>query len=233
MDRAQLEEEVRRRYWFHRFEIAPGLWTEGHYQADPAGLFAHMGFPPEMSGMRALDMGCADGLFAIEMARRGAEVTAVDVFPPDFRNVEFLSALWQIPVTYVQSTIYEFQGEPFDLIFASGVLYHLQYPLLGLHRLNALCAMGGKMILESHVDRGRRLRMTFLPGRELNDDPSNWWIPTVRCFEAMARSAGFEIEKAVRPAPHRWMMRVRKGRECPPAFTPDEVMMANFGTGAS
>jgi tRNA (mo5U34)-methyltransferase len=35
-------------------------------------------------------------------------------------------------------------------------------------------------------------RMYFIEQRYAND-PTNWWIPNQSCFEAMLRSAGFEI----------------------------------------
>jgi tRNA (mo5U34)-methyltransferase len=35
-------------------------------------------------------------------------------------------------------------------------------------------------------------RMYFIEKRYAND-PTNWWIPNRACFEAMLRSAGFEI----------------------------------------
>jgi tRNA (mo5U34)-methyltransferase len=35
-------------------------------------------------------------------------------------------------------------------------------------------------------------RMYFIEQRYAND-PTNWWIPNRSCFEAMLRSAGFEI----------------------------------------
>lgn len=37
--------------------------------------------PPEMHGMRVLDAGCGTGTAAIELARRGAEVVAIDLSP--------------------------------------------------------------------------------------------------------------------------------------------------------
>jgi len=227
MDRATLEAEVKRRHWFHTFEIAPGLWTAGHYKPDPAWLFELMGVARDLGGRRALDMGCADGLYAFEFARRGAEVTAVDVFTPEFRNVQFLSELWQIPVRYVQSTVYTYQAEPADVVLALGVLYHLQYPLLGLHCLNALCR--DQLVLESEVRRGWGKTLRFLPGQELNNDPSNWWVPTKRCLRAMVESAGFRIEKAIQHAPRRFMIAARKVREVAPAFNPQDVNMANYG----
>jgi len=227
MDRAQLEEEVKRRRWFHTFEIAQGLWTSGHYQPDPNWLFGVMELPTDMSGLRALDMGCADGIMAFEMARRGAEVTAVDVYTPDFRNVVFLSEVWDLPVRYVQSTIFEFKDEPFDVVLALGVLYHLQYPLLGLHCLNALCK--NTLVLESHVSRGRSMTCRFYPGKELNDDPSNWWTPTRRCLRAMLESAGFEVTKTLKNAPERWMIKAKKVKSVKPAFSHTDVHVANFG----
>ena len=37
--------------------------------------------PKDMSGLRLLDAGCGTGAFAVEAARRGAEVVAVDIAP--------------------------------------------------------------------------------------------------------------------------------------------------------
>jgi tRNA (mo5U34)-methyltransferase len=227
MDRAQLEEEVKKRHWFHTFEIAEGLWTKGHYKPSPTWLFDVMELPKDMKGLRALDMGCADGIMAFEMARRGADVTAVDVYTPEFQNVVFLSELWNLPVKYVQSTIYEFKSDPFDIILASGVLYHLQYPLLGLHCLNALCK--DSLVLESHVARGRSMTCRFYPGKELENDPSVWWVPTRKCLREMLKSAGFEIVKILKNAPSRYMIKAKKLKSVKPAFSHTDVHIANYG----
>jgi len=230
MDRAELEKEIERRKWFHTIEVAPGLWTKGHYNPDSNWVFGAMGLPRDMKRMRTLDLGCADGPHACAMARRGAQATAVDVFTPDFRNVEFLSQLWDIPVEYVQSTVYEFKREPFDIVLALGVLYHLQYPLLGLHRLNALCK--DVLILETAVMRGWSMSCRFFPGKELSKAPDNWWAPTKKCLLAMMKSSGFEIEKTVRNAPGRLLVRAKKVKNVEPAFNCDDVFKANFGVPA-
>jgi tRNA (mo5U34)-methyltransferase len=37
--------------------------------------------PSDLTGMRILDIGCAEGFFALELAKRGAQVVAVDAAP--------------------------------------------------------------------------------------------------------------------------------------------------------
>jgi tRNA (mo5U34)-methyltransferase len=228
VDRDELEKEVARRAWFHTFEIAPGLHTKGAYEPNTPWLFGQVGLGTELKGKRALDMGCADGVHSFSMAKWGAEVTAVDVYTPEFRNVEFLSQLWNIPVEYKQSTIYEFKAEkPFDLVLALGVFYHLQYPLLGLHCLNQLCS--DTLLVESHIRRGWGLSCRFYPQKELGNDPSNWWGPTRKCLLAMLESAGFEPMKYLSHAPGRFLVLSRKVRDVAPAFSPCDVNIANFG----
>ena len=44
--------------------------------------------PADLSGLRVLDAGCGTGALAVELARRGAEVTAVDISPSLIRIAE-------------------------------------------------------------------------------------------------------------------------------------------------
>jgi len=37
----------------------------------------------------------------------------------------------------------------------------------------------------------------FLPGDELNGDPSNWWVPNITCVEEMVSAAGFDLAKTL------------------------------------
>jgi tRNA (mo5U34)-methyltransferase len=43
--------------------------------------------------------------------------------------------------------------------------------------------------------------MRFFPGRELDDDASNWWGPNIPCLRAMLELLGFrKIETTTNPA---------------------------------
>src|SRR4051812_12432848 len=64
--------------WFHRLELAPGIWTSG--KIDPRPRLPGLRLPDDLSGRTLLDIGAWDGFFSFEMERRGAEVTAVDSF---------------------------------------------------------------------------------------------------------------------------------------------------------
>src|SRR6266404_3163375 len=81
--RSQIDNEA---YWFHRIELAPNLITPGW--SDPkAYKLPHYGLPEDMTDMRVLDLGCAEGFFSFEAERRGArEVIAIDAFPDSVRR---------------------------------------------------------------------------------------------------------------------------------------------------
>jgi hypothetical protein len=65
--------------------------TNGIYDQRP--LVAHYGLPDDLRGRRAIDVGTADGFWAVERERRGADVTALDIgllfdvdLPPALRS---------------------------------------------------------------------------------------------------------------------------------------------------
>jgi tRNA (mo5U34)-methyltransferase len=63
-------------HWHHAFEVYPGLITPGTY--DPTFLLDKTKLAANLRGSRVLDIGTSDGFFALQLARRGAEVVAID-----------------------------------------------------------------------------------------------------------------------------------------------------------
>ena len=87
---AKLARQVSDLTWYHTIELPHGIVTPGVYDHRP--LLPYYGLPETVSGQRALDIATADGFWAFELERRGADVTAVDVaqfaehdFPPTVR----------------------------------------------------------------------------------------------------------------------------------------------------
>jgi tRNA (mo5U34)-methyltransferase len=80
----------------------------------------------------------------------------------------------------------------FDVVLFLGVLYHLPHPLLALEKVASVTR--GTLILETVVDlvgMGRPA-VAFYPGRELNNDPTNWWGPNPESVSAMRPAVGFQ-----------------------------------------
>ena len=65
-------------YWFHQIDLGDGVVTPGW--SDPArDKLPYFRLPDDMTGLRVLDVGCAEGYFSFEAERRGAsEVVALD-----------------------------------------------------------------------------------------------------------------------------------------------------------
>ncbi len=92
--------------WFHHIDlggistrdIAPSPGPQEHDH--PASRWNKIkdSLPADMTGMRVLDVGCSDGYFAIEMARRNAkEIIAVDMAEECIRRLEWLVQLLNLP----------------------------------------------------------------------------------------------------------------------------------------
>ena len=114
MDSTQLTERVKALGpWFHQIEVAPGIRTRdiapsvGPQPVDhPRSRWEVVGphLPADLQGARVLDIGCADGFFTLELARRGATVVAQDAARGMINRLEWaarVQGLWSRITTRV------------------------------------------------------------------------------------------------------------------------------------
>jgi tRNA (mo5U34)-methyltransferase len=171
--------------------------------------------PEDLIGWRVLDVGCNAGFYSIELARRGASVTGIDI------NSHYLNqARWAVAQFGLQDRIWLKQmhvydlarsHEEFDLVLFLGVFYHLRYPLLGLDILTRkvkrlmvfqTLTMPGTEVCEDtdgHELNDREVmlesgwpKMAFIE-HGFADDITNWWAPNHAAVEAMLRSSGMKV----------------------------------------
>ncbi len=205
--------------WFHDLKLPSGHRTApDHWLGDfPAFKWREIApyVPDDLSGARALDIGCNAGFYSFELAARGAEVLAIDLDEHYLRQARWAAEQLDPPgrVDFRQLSVYDLVdvGERFDVVLFLGVLYHLRYPQLALDLLAE--RVSGRMILQTltmpgaepievpddvSIDERERLaepgwpRAAFIE-KSLADDWTNWWAPDDACVRAMARSAGLEV----------------------------------------
>lgn len=71
--------------WWHEIEVAPGIVTPGDdSNRMKLPILDRLGLALDLSGRRALDIGCSDGFFSFELERRGADVVAIDFVPETY-----------------------------------------------------------------------------------------------------------------------------------------------------
>lgn len=205
--------------WFHDLHLPTGHRTAPDH---PLGDFpsfkwhqlaAHV--PADLTGARALDIGCNAGFYAFELATRGADVLALDIDEHYLRQARW--AAQQLDperrIEFRQGSVYDLVDvdERFDLVLFLGVLYHLRHPLLALDLVAD--KVSGRLILQTLTMPGEepidppadvpidaRLTLTkpgwpraaFIEG-SLAGDPTNWWALDSACVQAMIRSAGLRV----------------------------------------
>lgn len=217
--------------WFHNLHLPSGHETAPDH---PLGDFPRVkwwelqsALPDDLTGWRALDVGCNAGFYSFALARRGADVLAIDTDEHYLRQARWAAERFELEgeIRFEQLQVYELarRTERFDLVLFLGVLYHLRHPLLALdllaektERLLVLqtLTMPGGVELQAPrnlpIDARERLlepgwpRMAFVEHR-LADDPTNWWAPDEACVEAMLRSCGLEV--VARPGYQLWVCR--------------------------
>jgi tRNA (mo5U34)-methyltransferase len=216
-------EQIRQRVeelgeWFHNLDLGGVQTAPDHFLGDYPQIkwreFSSA-IPEDLSGKSVLDVGCNGGFYSIQMKRRGADrVVAIDTDEQYLEQARFAAKVSNAEIEFRNLSVYRVGDlrEQFDLVLFMGVLYHLRHPLLALELLheNVVADVlvtqsllrGAKESMEVPRDfpfweeevfeRDEFPRMYFVENRFAND-PTNWWIPNRSCFEAMLRSAGFEI----------------------------------------
>lgn len=200
MNADELRARVFSRPWFHRIDLGHGIVTPG--VDDSPSKLKFMRIPANLSGKTVLDIGAYDGFFSFEAERRGASrVLATDHYCWQGTGMgdgngfkiahEALKSRVEAKLVPVEDISPATVGM-FDIVLFLGVLYHAPDPLRYLHAARSVCRE--MLILETHYDAldYPRPAMVFYPGATLNNDPSNFWGPNIRCVAEMLREVGFQ-----------------------------------------
>ncbi|MDB5261492.1 MAG: SAM-dependent methyltransferase [Adhaeribacter sp.] len=205
--------------WFHNIHLPNGIQTApNHAFGDfPAFKWDKLEpyLPSDLTGWQVLDVGCNAGFYSIELAKKGAQVLAIDVDPHYLRQAKWVAGQFNLQeqIKFQQMQVYDVAhlDQQFDLIWYMGVLYHLRYPLLSLdiltQKLKRLMVfqtltMPGeeKLDIPENLDINEREKMqqpgwpvmAFIQHR-LAGDVTNWWAPNHACIEGMLGSCGLKI----------------------------------------
>jgi SAM-dependent methyltransferase len=118
----------------HNIRLADGLYT---ISPDPAGdevklrrvtQLASDVFGGSLAGVRVLDLACLEGMYSIELARRGADVVAIEGREANVEKARFAARTLGLGVDFQLGDVRDLSSErhgEFDLVLALGILYHL------------------------------------------------------------------------------------------------------------
>jgi len=205
--------------WWHEIELAPGIVTPGDdSNRMKLPILESLGLPAQMTGMRALDIGCSDGYFTFEMERRGASVVAIDFVPETYTGFATARKILGSSAEYRMDNVYNLTPETygqFDIVLFMGVLYHLRKPLAALDAIRSVLKTGGQlfvgtMMIDEYfqlpdgsvttLDAVNPLLKTVplwqaYPGDSLNGDFTNCSAPNRRALEVALEEAQFRVEQ--------------------------------------
>jgi 2-polyprenyl-3-methyl-5-hydroxy-6-metoxy-1,4-benzoquinol methylase len=119
----------------HNIRLAEGFYT---ISPEPSGDEVKLRrvvqvvcdlFPSGVAGLRILDLACLEGMYAIELARRGADVVAIEGREANLAKARFAARVLGLDgidfqLGDVRNLSRERHGE-FDVVLCLGILYHL------------------------------------------------------------------------------------------------------------
>ena len=201
LQRTKRESVARVPFWWHTIDLGGGVVTPGHDELRSQNVRAQA-VPRRLRGKTVLDIGCWDGFFSFLCEKRGATVTPIDNFQyRDFVRGKYGVELeggegFRAAARLLGSRLKLKRGDfstlrgSFDVVLFFGVLYHERHPLLALERLAQLTRQVA--VVETHyIKAGSQPSLRFYPGDTLNQDPTNFWGPTLSCVELMLKDVGF------------------------------------------
>jgi len=216
--------EIERRYgaWTaHNVELAPGVFT---ISSEPSGDEVKLRRVVQVvgdvcgryDGIRVLDLACLEGMYALELAKRGAEVVAIEGREANIEKARFAARALGLDVELVQDDVRNLSREThgeFDVVLCLGILYHFDAPDVFpfVERLAEVCR--GALVVDTNVslspqDEQRSDGRVYRGEGLFEHDPSSsqeerlravWssldnpsaWIPTRPSLLSLLARAGF------------------------------------------
>jgi tRNA (mo5U34)-methyltransferase len=179
---------------YHRINFGNGLVIDGEY--DMREYLPYYRFPESLTGQTVLDVGTASGFFALELANRGAAVTAIDVWEGSLQRAVFTGA--GAPIRYVQKSLYDLDDRfgQFDLVFCGSVLLHVWDQFAALQRLRSVCrrlAIVATGIMSPERGCNDFPVAELIGVKAVGDGGEYWttWMPNGQALTRMMLAAGF------------------------------------------
>jgi tRNA (mo5U34)-methyltransferase len=215
-----LAERVARVDWYHTLELPGGILTPGSFETGEQ--LARVPFPRSLAGKRCLDVATADGFWAFEMERRGAEeVIAIDIrherldWPGDAAakaragdglarsrsGFELAHEVLGSRVHWQEHSVYELDpavlGE-FDFVFAGSVLIHLRDPVAALAAI--LRVLRGELLSFDAISAPLTFAHPRRPVAQFNGrEWPLWWVPNLQAYRDLFPAAGLDVLAAGSP----------------------------------
>lgn len=157
----------------HDWEVAQQRWTK------------------LMSGMRVLDVGCANGAFVAFAATCGARAEGIEV--------NSLMAAWARERTScpIYASLDVVTG-PYDIVTLHDVIEHFQAPDLVCRRIREIIRPGGRLIIDTPDADDPRFAELGMNWHHLKPREHLWFFTEQSLRQLVAR-AGFLVESVDRP----------------------------------
>ena len=156
-----------------KFEELASRWWDMHgefkplHEINPLRLH-YIDERVNLNGKRVLDVGCGGGILSESMARRGAEVTAIDMGKAPLSVAKLHAMESEIDIDYQQITVEELalqQPASFDAVSCMEMLEHVPDPSSVIKACQTLVKPAGHVFF-STINRNPKAYMFAIVGAE-------------------------------------------------------------------
>ena len=190
------------------YTIAPGVFGMAEQRVERVAQLVRDFARRPLNELRVLDLGAYEGGFAVELARQGAEVVAIEGREQHVEKARFTAEMLGLDRLEVRHgevrALDQVEPDSFDVVLCLGVLYHLDAPdvVRVVGELARLCS--GFAVIETQIGLSGRARVVdgdreyrgfthsediTQPGASLDNLQSFW--PTRASLLNLLANAGF------------------------------------------
>ena len=171
-----------------------------------------------LEGARVLDVGCGGGILAEAMARRGAQVTGIDLSEKALRVAELHLHESGLSVRYEKAAVEDVSGE-FDVVTCMELLEHVPQPASMVSACARLVRPGGRVFF-STINRNPKAYLFAVVGAEYvlgllpkgTHDYQRFIKPSE--LARWSRDAGLRVEEMIGMTYNPLTQRYRLGADC-------------------